>query len=163
MVNILDVAPARRDAATPGVLHTANALEQAVNSAKARVAVQLKLITDRMKDNSDRLKYYSKVGIASPLPTAEQIKTNARDTVENYYKSQYGGLKGPCINALGYFDEWYKKAENANYPMMDTAFIKSFANFIMSVATDGFNDADTTGTWLQGRKGGLRGMGFKDE
>lgn len=161
MVNILDVRTARRAEATYPVQRAADQLEEAENPARARLA-------QKQAGSRIRQSYYRKIpglplSAPPPAPTAQGVKAATLEKVKAIFARKHGPLKGPVGNAVGAFDEWYAKAVIANYPMQDDEFVDQFADFLMMVATEGFNDVDNTGTWMQDRRGGMRGLGFKDD
>lgn len=71
-----------------------------------------------------------------------------------------GGLKGPAQNARAIIDDYLPIALQEDYRLDDADVVRRFAYFLLAVATEGFDNEDTTGTQMGNFKGSWRGGGF---
>lgn len=72
-----------------------------------------------------------------------------------------GALKGPSQDAREEIATWIPHFRAAGYSMTDPNVQRSFAYFLLSVVTDGFEREDITGTQMGRFLGSWRGGGFQ--
>ena len=79
--------------------------------------------------------------------------------MEGYIRSTYPRAT-PTDDAVRAIESWLSKAIDCDYPVHDSGIRELLCSVILMERTEGYTDADTTGTQMGNFRGAWRGGGF---
>lgn len=113
--------------------------------------LKVAVVAGRVDDIEVAKSYFDEDG----KPLATIVKS-----IHDYWGKTHGSLKGPVQNGKNALEPWLTGAIIERYNLSNDKVVRSLADFVLSVVTDGFVGKDTTGTQIGNFTEKWRGGGF---